>query len=349
MKHHPLSTGLCIAVLFAAVAPARAQDDVRPVNPDASPEAVALLQYIHSISGKQTMGGQHCNPLVGDTRLATTEKNIGVYPALFGQDFGFSPVGTWDGINYRQRMVDDAIRRHHEGFVISFMWHAVRPIEQEPVDFRTGIQSELTDEEWADLITPGTETHERWKSQVDVIAWHLQQLRDAGVPVLWRPYHEMNGDWFWWGKKPGDDGYKKLWRMMYDRLTNFHGLNNLIWVYNCNEISGDNIDPYDAYYPGDDVVDILATDVYRGGFAQHDYDGLLEVAGGKPIAIGECGTPPTAEILAAQPKWVWFMIWGDPRGRELRDLYDSEQVLDVTELPWTTVKNPKTHHPVLKD
>src|SRR5262245_37338727 len=163
------------------------------------------------------------------------------------------------------------------------------------------------------MITPGTVINERWKSQVDVIAWYLKQLRNAGVPVLWRPYHEMNGGWFWWGRKPGENGYKKLYRMLYERLTDFHGLNNLIWVYNCNELS-DNVDSYDTYYPGDDVVDVLATDVYRQGFAQRDYDQLLALAGGRPIALGEVGVAPTEELLKSQPKWAWFMRWGDPSG-----------------------------------
>ena len=54
------------------------------------------------------------------------------------------------------------------------------------------------------------------------------------MPVLWRPYHEMNGDWFWWGKKTGPSGHRALWRMMYDRFVNYHGLNNLLWVWNAN-------------------------------------------------------------------------------------------------------------------
>ena len=73
------------------------------------------------------------------------------------------------------------------------------------------------------------------KAGVDKIAGYLKELQDAEIPVLWRPYHEMNGDWFWWGKKKGEDGYKKLWSMMYDRFVNFHGLNNLLWVFNTNE------------------------------------------------------------------------------------------------------------------
>lgn len=322
------------------------------VTPNPTPEAVALMSYLSGISGKQTLVGQHCAPLVESTRLVTVQRQTGHYPALFGQDFGFSEPGTWDGINFRQRIVDEAIRRHHEGFVITLMWHAVPPTEDEPVDFGTSIQGKLTDAEWQELVTPGTRLHERWTSQVDVIAWFLKQLRYARVPVLWRPYHEMNGAWFWWGKKPGEDGYKRLYRMLFDRFVNFHGLDNLIWVYNANEVR-DNVDPYETYYPGDDVVDILATDVYRGGFAASDYEQLLALAGDKPIALGEVGAPPTLDILKQQPRWTWFMVWGELYGywqeRETyQALYDSVSTVNLEDLPWTEVDRPTVHYPILK-
>lgn len=350
----------------------------RPVTPNASPEAVALLEYLYSISGNKTLTGQHCNPLFGSIRLGSVQKATGRYPAVFGQDFGFSEPGTWDGINFRQQIVDEAIRRSHEGFIITLMWHAVRPTDDEPVEFHDSIQGKLTDEQWRDLLTPGTRLNERWKSQVDVIAWHLVQLRNAHVPVLWRPYHEMNGGWFWWGRRTQDEGYRKLYRMLFDRLVNFHKLNNLIWVHNCNELN-DNVDSYRALYPGDDVVDVLATDVYRNGFAQRDYDELLALAGDRPIALGEVGALPSPEILKTQPRWVWFMAWGEPgaggsaplppiattaatnptqpttlpanatpRRPSLRAIYESEQTLTWDELPWVTVKHPTVHYPVLK-
>jgi mannan endo-1,4-beta-mannosidase len=248
--------------------------------------------------------------------------------------------------------VDEAIKRYHQGFIITLMWHAVPPTQDEPVTFRESIQSDLTDEEWNDLITPGTLIHERWKSQVDVIAWFLKQLRFARVPVLWRPYHEMNGGWFWWGKKEGDDGYKKLWRMMYDRFVIFHGLNNLIWVYNTNEFK-DGVDPHDTFYPGDDVVDIIATDVYSEGFNQVNYEQILELAGDKPIALGEVGQVPGLDKIKGQPRWSWFMQWGEPGGfgrdfQSYREIYDSEEALTHDELPWVEVKDPKIHYPVLK-
>jgi len=322
-----------------------------PVTPNPSPEAVKLLEYIYSISGKHTLTGQHCAPLVGPTCLVEVNRLTQHYPAVYGQDFGFSAPGTWDGINFRQRIVDEAIRRHHEGFIITLMWHAVRPTEEEPVTFRESIQGKLTEQQWKALITPGTEINEHWKSQVDVIAWFLKQLRDAGVPVLWRPYHEMNGDWFWWGKRSGDDGYKKLYRMLFDRLVHYHKLNNLIWVYNANEIRKD-VDPYDKYYPGDAVVDILATDVYRNGFSEEDYQQLLAVAGDKPIALGEVGALPTPEKLRSQPRWTWFMSWMVPYGfdrwKAVREVYDCNETLTLEELPWVDLTQPKIHYPILK-
>ena len=327
-------------------------DPIKPINPNATPEAQQLLEYISSISGKHILSGQHCAPLVGSTRLSVVHRRTQQYPAVFGQDFGFSYPGYWDGINYRQNIIDEAIRRHQEGFVITLMWHAVPPTQDEPVTFRESIQGDLTDAEWQDLITPGSHLHERWKSQVDVIAWFLKQLHWAKVPVLWRPYHEMNGDWFWWGKKPGENGYKKLWRMMYDRLVNFHGLNNLIWVYNCNEVK-EGVDPYDTYYPGDDYADIIATDVYSEGFNQENYDQILALAGDKPIALGEVGQMPDLEKIKSQPRWTWFMSWGDTGGfgqnfRTYLDTYRSEEVLTLEELPWVKIKDPKIHYPILK-
>ena len=340
----------CAALL--ALSATMAREVAGPVNSQASPEAAALLEYLYEVSGKGTLTGQHNVPLVGSTRLQGIEKSVGKYPVVFGQDFGFSEPGTWDGINYRQNIVDEAIRRHADGFIISIMWHAVRPIDDEPVTFREGIQGRLTDEQWRDLVTPGAEINERWKSQVDVIAFFLKQLRNARVPVLWRPYHEMNGGWFWWGKKKGPDGYAKLWRMTYERLTHFHKLDNLIWVWNANEVKI-GVDSYATYYPGHDMVDVLATDVYTQGFDQRNYDELLALAEGRPIALGEVGRTPTVAKLREQPMWAWFMIWESGyEGREefqsFREVFESTEAITLDELPWVTVKKPTVHYPLLR-
>lgn len=145
-------TPLSLVLVLGIGSPLLAADHPPPVAPNASPEAVKLLDYLYSLSGQHTLSGQHCAPLVGSTRLVGVFRQTERYPAVFGQDFGFSAPGTWDGINYRQRVVDEAIRRSSEGFIITLMWHAVRPIEDEPVTFRDSVQGKLTDEEWRDLV-----------------------------------------------------------------------------------------------------------------------------------------------------------------------------------------------------
>jgi mannan endo-1,4-beta-mannosidase len=304
---------------------------VKPVVPNTSPEAANLLNFLYSISGKQTLTGQHDQPIFGDAYYQRTYELTGGHPAVFGQDFGFSEYNTLDGINFRQRIVDQAIAKHKDGAIITIMWHAAPPMMEEPVTFHEGIQRKLTDKEWNDIVTPGTELNKRWQSQVDVIAFFLKQLRDAHVPVIWRPYHEMNGNWFWWGQKTGDNGYKKLYAMLFDRLVNYHKLNNLLWVFNANELGGSNM-PYEDFYPGDKYIDILATDVYHNNFNINDYEELQKLANGKPIALGEVGKMPTPEILLQQPKWVWFMTWAsfvtenNPL-ENLRAIYNADQTL----------------------
>jgi mannan endo-1,4-beta-mannosidase len=99
-------------------------------------------------------------------------------------------------------MIQEAIRQHEQGSIITLMWHAVRPIDDEPNGWKESVQNDLTDAEWRELLTPGSALHQRWLAQLDVIASHLQVLQEHRIPVLWRPYHEMNGGWFWWENVP---------------------------------------------------------------------------------------------------------------------------------------------------
>lgn len=309
-----------------------------PVNKNATPEAKGLLALIYDQSGKSIMAGQHSYPLFSDIYFERVAHVCGgEHPVVVGQDFGYAKPGTLDGIDFRQRTVDNCIKWWQKGAIVTLMWHAVPPVTDANYTIwrgENGIQSQLIDQQWKDLTTDGTEINARWKAQVDVIAFYLKQLQDANVPVVWRPYHEMNGDWFWWGARPGDNGYRKLFRQLYDRLTNFHHLNNLLWVFNANEISGPNVGEYKDFYPGADVVDILATDVYYEKYFQKDYDDLLSLAAGKPITLGECGKFPTPDKLKQQPKWSWFMCWGEwletaNTQAERTDLYGYDKTLTL--------------------
>jgi mannan endo-1,4-beta-mannosidase len=282
--------------------------EIGPINHDASAEAQELLRYLYEIDDKYTLSGQHNFNHDLNQYTEKAQEIGGRYPAIWGTDF------IWSGEqDPGQKIVDEAIQKWKSGVIVTLMWHAGKPTEEPPFRWSESIQGELSEEEWKELTTPGTPLHGRWRDQADVIASYLKQLRDAHVPVLWRPYHEMNGVWFWWGDKKGQDGYVKLWKLLYDRFVHFHKLNNLIWVWNANaprDIPKDEAYSYKDYFPGSEYVDVLATDVYNFDYEQKDYEELLALADGKPIALGEVGELPKLEILVAQPKWAWFMIWG---------------------------------------
>jgi mannan endo-1,4-beta-mannosidase len=288
---------------------------VRPVTPNASPEAVALLKYIHGISGKHTLTGQHNYPATKDTSTLEAAEAWGKTPAVFGQDFGFAKPGDKDAVTARPDIIAEVKRQYACGAIITLCWHAVRPTEDEPVTFRGSVQGKLTDKEWNELITPGTKLNQRWCDQVDVIAGYLKQLRDAHVPVLWRPYHEMNGDWFWWGGRRGEHGTTVLYRQLFDRLANHHQLNNLVWIWSVDRPSTPERQFVD-FFPGRNYFDIAALDVYHSDFSPAYYRDLLKLAGGKPVALAEVGPPPTLDVLEKQPEWTWWMLWAGMVGKE---------------------------------
>jgi len=314
MRMIKIATGVLAAVLGGglsaqSVAPSTPEAVADPVNPHATPEARALLAFIQSISGQAIITGQHNYPNDGSRWTDLALDLTGKYPGLFGQDFGFSAGEDKDSILSRPAMIEEVERQYRNGAVITLTWHEVRPTDDEPVTFHGSVQGHLTDYEWKELLTPGTPLNIRWCAQVDVVAGYLRQLRDAHVPVLFRAYHEMNGNWFWWGGRPGKDGSAQLYRMIYDRFVNVHHLDNLVWVWNVNAPSI-NAGAIDDYYPGPQFADIVTMDIYSE-FKQSYYTGMLELAAGKPIALAEVGAMPTPELLERQPRWTYFMTWSE--------------------------------------
>jgi mannan endo-1,4-beta-mannosidase len=311
-----------------------------PVNKNASPEVRALLSYLYQISGHNILAGQHNQPGIKPDASAMSEKAeeiTGKYPAIWGCDFGFKANGL-DGINNRPGIVAEAIRQYHNGSIINLMWHSVSPLDNEPGEWKQNVWHKLTEAEWNELITPGTPLNQHWLAQLDVVAGYLEQLRDAHVPVLWRPFHEMNGNWFWWGQKKGDKGIKALWQLEYERLANHHHLNNLIWVWSPNTPDGGAKGFLADYYPGPGYVDVLGLDVYTS-FKQEYYNELLKLAAGKPIALGEVGTLPSPAVLDSQPRWVWFLEWNSRlikgnKPEQVKALYDDPRTLTRDEAKW---------------
>jgi len=315
----PSSLPVLLGLFLGRLALFGGSEIVPPVTPDASPEARALLQMLHDISGRYTLTGQHNFPGTGSRNSGFAARYIGKTPAIFASDWGFAKEGDTDSYLARPDIVQEAIRQYRRGLLVDLCWHAVPPTADEPVTFRplpgsdpnrlASVQGRLTDEQFRDVLTPGTALHRHWCAQVDAIAVFLKQLQDAHVPVLWRPYHEMNGDWFWWGGRTGEYSTAALYRQLFDRLVNHHHLNNLIWVWSMDRVDNKPQQEHAQYFPGIRYVDVLALDVYHNDFAQSYYDSLAALSQGKPLALDEVGNPPTPEILQKQPRWVYYGIW----------------------------------------
>lgn len=168
-------------------------------------------------------------------------------------------------------------------------------------------------------------------------AAYLKLLRDADIPVLWRPFHEAAGGWFWWGKDAAS--FKSLWIAMFNYFKT-EGLDNLIWVWTTE---GNDAD----WYPGDQYVDIVGRDVYNKETADcvSEYTSIAENYGNKIVSLSECGTVGLiSEQWASGARWSWFMPWYDGTNEDgspvvhadeawWKDVMSQEFVVSREELP----------------
>ncbi len=189
------------------------------------------------------------------------------------------------------------------------------------------------------------EGHDLLMEDIDAIAKQLQILQDAGVPVLWRPLHEASGGWFWWGAS-GAEAYKKLYILLYDKLTNEYGLNNLIWLWN-----GQDAD----WYPGDEYVDIIGEDIYPG---EHVYTSQINkyleavnyTTAKKMVVLSENGCVFDPELAKRDgAMWGFWCTWGSEfvakdtaiysyndqytEEDKLKEFYDNDIVITMEDLP----------------
>lgn len=156
----------------------------------------------------------------------------------------------------------------------------------------------------ANALTEGTWENAVYKRDIETIISYLTLLRDANIDVLWRPFHEAAGGWFWWGKNA--DSFKALWVDMFNRFK-AAGLNNLIWVWTTE--TGD-----DDWYPGDEYVDIVSRDLYSkdADTAASEYGTIAWTYGSKMVSLSECGSVGTiSEQWTKGARWSWFMPWYD--------------------------------------
>ena len=302
-----------------------------PVNPDATASAKKLYSFLLENYGVKTLSGVQSNKSYTNDYVDAVYSATGAHPALAGYDFIFlqySPTpASW---SWKIDYTDLSAQKEHwnAGGIISYMWHWNVPASEEiyrnnDLDTENGwaFYSDKTNFDIREGLKDGTWQNEFILSSIDHIAITLKMLQEEGIPVLFRPLHEAAGNytrynpaggaWFWWGTK-GPEYCKKLWNLLRERLEGYHGLNNLIWVWTIDCVTGFEQSAME-WYPGDDKVDIVGFDVYEDntGVKEAQFEFLRSITGGKKIlTVSECGNIPSpSENLAAGKPWSWFMVW----------------------------------------
>lgn len=316
-------------------------------NPNADEHTRMLYKFLCDIYGRYTLSGQYAEKGRESDEYKAIVDTTGKSFAVLGLDMNnYSPSAVRTG-----GQTSNAVEYAHDwyynaGGIVQFCWHWCPVIAYiaEGRQWWEGFRAEATTIDLDVVMNGGDERcYEKLMSDIDAIAEQLKRLQEDGVPVLWRPLHEASGGWFWWGNcEP--ESYIKLWRVMYDKLTNEHGLTNLIWLWN-----GQDAD----WYPGDDVVDIVGWDIYPGNHEYGSYSSTFakcaDCSGeAKLIALSENGCVMDPELTHRDnARWLLWGIWNgeyviDSTGSiseqftekdMLKKAYDSEYTLTLDELP----------------
>jgi len=280
-----------------------------------------ILAYFDSlIEKKQIIVGQQCGDAPNSTSyyydnyVDQLADQTGRHVGLIGADFGW-----YSGNDYP---VETLIEHWQEGGLVTASWHADNPFVSGEVDVywntvenkdKINLRSLLKDAE-------PTAAWTSYRTELDKVAGALQKLRDANVTVIWRPFHEMNGNFFWWGinahdnKQTNEADYKSLWIDMYNTFKFDYGLDNLIWTYSVVP-SETWYASVTSYYPGSDYVDLVGMDYYG---EQPDFPNYEELKSlGKTIVMSEIGPKEAGYgnwnmmdvVNKLKGKAAYFMQW----------------------------------------
>lgn len=268
----------------------------RPADPRASRQVRALLDYLKDRQGKGLLSGQVD---LGDAEWV--KANTGKYPAILGMDFMHIPARMGAEVKDTQVAIDWYRQKHG---LVTYQWHWSSPSGAQ--DPGSGFYTGKTKFDFAAALRDPTSSNYRGLLRdIDDVAAEIKKLSDAHVPILFRPLHEAQGGWFWWGAK-GPENCVKLYRLMFDRITRYHHLHNLIWVWTAYPASNGKGDPA-AWYPGDNYVDIVVSDYNE---KKQDFDDLTRLTGGKKmVALAETMNAPDPDRVLADTPWAYWVTW----------------------------------------
>lgn len=283
-----------------------------------SAEAQNLLTYLEENVGKKVLTGTHACVNYNINEANWVYKHTGKYPAINTFDFIHDIYSSSTGwINYASPITWRSWS--NKGGIVSAMWHWNMPTNDGTQYTCTpGSADAQTSFSPSAIFEPTSEGYKTMISRIDQIATWLKTTAQTKTPVLWRPLHEAQGNWtekypgtdwhkawFWWGAD-GPEAFKQLWKVMYQRMVNYHGLTNLIWIFNAGDSK--------LWYPGDEYVDIVAYDFYDKSLKEirQWYDYFHAEYPGKLYAISEFGSIPNlSELWADGQYWSFLIPWYD--------------------------------------
>lgn len=286
-----------------------------PSNENAGKAAREVMNFISGCYGKYIITGQYAAD-EDNSELDLIYRTTGKYPVIRFSNLTV-PRGSY---NDSYKDVEACADWYRNGGIpcVSWFWNA--PSEKSSfrtseTDFRlsdamTDIDiAMLSQEEIRGLYGEGKISAGCYSLILDIdsMAGQLTSLKNKGIPVLWRPLPEGSGDWYWWGAD-GPEAYKWLWKLLYDRLSVYFELDNLIWIWN-GQSESTLVDP--------STYDIAAVDIYRSGekdYGSSYYENFAAVqkfAGSKkPIALAECGSVPDVDsAYRDNALWSFFGLW----------------------------------------
>jgi mannan endo-1,4-beta-mannosidase len=309
------------------------------VVPTSTKRADSLYQLLSKVYGKAILSGQYG----GTSELEHIQNVSGKTPVIRGFDLiDYSPSRVERGATSTE--TEKAIAWDKERGVVTFCWHWNAPkdlIDQPGKEWWRGFYSDATNFDLTKAMNnEASEEYGLIIRDIDAIAAQLKKLAAADVPVLWRPLHEAEGKWFWWGAK-GPEACKWLWKLLFQRLVDGHGLRNLIWIWTSTG-TPDALN----WYPGDQYVDIVGADIYlpAGTYTSSliTFDNMASLYGGrKIIALSENGPIPDPDnLFQERAAWSWFSTWsGDfitggssNTNTHINKVYNHEYVITLDEI-----------------
>lgn len=298
-------------------------------NSKASARAKALYKFLLDSYGKKTLSGSMACKSGWDNLFTDALGPIaGAYPAISGYDYLFMnwPPKAWSECpDYGD--ISEVKKAWDAGSIIQICWHwnvpkseaAYRAKDNNQYAFYTSANKAFRPK---DALTAGTWQKECMDGQIEKLALYMKLLADADIPVLFRPLHEAAGDytwgpWFWWGLD-GAEPCKQLWKYLYDKLTKTYGLNNLVWVWTVqtsDEGRLADVEKLEAWYPGDDCVDLVGSDLYveknttQAAVFKRVND---SVKGNKMVALCEIGNLFDIDACYSEgAPWLYFLTWNN--------------------------------------